>query len=87
MKYVIQLFQQKHKKDISGDKRAVQKVRREVERAKRVLSSSHEVRVEIEALYDGIDFSTKLSRAKFEELNDDLFRKNNKTSWTSFSWC
>jgi len=75
MKYVIQLFKQQHKKDCSENKRAVQKIRREVERAKRVLSSSHEARIEIEALHDGLDFSTKLTRAKFEELNEDLFRK------------
>jgi len=75
MKYVMQLFKQQHNKDCSDNKRAVQKIRKEVERAKRVLSSSHEARIEIEALYDGIDFSTKLTRAKFEELNDDLFKK------------
>jgi endoplasmic reticulum chaperone BiP len=75
MKYVIQLFKQQHGKDCSENKRSVQKIRKEVERAKRVLSSSHEARIEIEALFDGIDFATKLTRAKFEELNEDLFRK------------
>jgi endoplasmic reticulum chaperone BiP len=75
MKYVIQLFKQQTGKDCSDNKRSVQKIRKEVERAKRVLSSSHEARIEIEALFDGVDFSTKLTRAKFEELNDDLFRK------------
>merc|ERR1712117_902622 len=53
----------------------MQKLRRECERAKRVLSSQHQVRVEIENLYDGIDLSEPLTRARFEELNQDLFRK------------
>jgi heat shock protein 5 len=74
MEYFIKLFKKKHNKDMSKDKRSLQKLRREVERAKRALSTQHEVRVEIEALYDGIDLSEKLTRAKFEELNNDLFR-------------
>jgi heat shock protein 5 len=53
-------------------------MRREVERAKRSLSTTHQARVEIEALHDGIDFSETLSRARFEELNMDLFRKTMK---------
>ena len=59
----------------SADKRALQKLRREVERVKRVLSTQHQARVEIEALFDGIDFSETLTRARFEELNIDLFKK------------
>ena len=51
------------------DQRAVQKLRREVEKAKRVLSSQHQTRVEIEAFYQGQDFSEVFTRAKFEELN------------------
>ncbi|KAL3521667.1 hypothetical protein ACH5RR_019816 [Cinchona calisaya] len=50
-------------------------LRRECERAKRALSSHHQVRVEIESLFDGEDFSEPLTRARFEELNNDLFRK------------
>ena len=57
------------------DKRSLQKLRREVERVKRVLSTQHQARVEIESLYDGIDFSETLTRARFEELNIDLFKK------------
>merc|ERR1712232_643748 len=57
-----------------GDKRALQKLRREVEKAKRALSSAHQARVEIEALHDGVDFSEMLTRARFEELNNDLFK-------------
>ena len=75
MEYFIKLIKKKYKKDISGDARALQKLRREAERAKRALSSQHQVRVEIEALHDGIDLSEPLTRARFEELNIDLFRK------------
>ena len=55
--------------------RAMGKLRREGERAKRALSNQHQVRVEIESLFDGVDFSEPLTRARFEELNSDLFRK------------
>merc|ERR1712219_29119 len=57
-----------------GDKRSLQKLRREVEKTKRALSSTHQARLEIEALYDGTDFSETLTRARFEELNNDLFK-------------
>merc|ERR550537_1233930 len=60
---------------MSKDKRAVQKLRREVERVKRTLSSQHQARLEIESLFDGIDFSETLTRARFESLNMDLFKK------------
>merc|ERR1719298_31673 len=60
---------------MSSDKRAIQKLRREVEKAKRALSSTHQARVEIEALFDGVDFSETLTRARFEEINGDLFKK------------
>ena len=63
---------------IEKDKKAIQKLKREAEKAKRILSSQHEARVEIESLHDGIDFSTKLTRAKFEQLNNDLFVKTLK---------
>uniref|UniRef100_A0A6N2ML04 Uncharacterized protein n=1 Tax=Salix viminalis TaxID=40686 RepID=A0A6N2ML04_SALVM len=75
MEYFIKLVKKKHGKDISKDNRALGKLRRESERAKRALSSQHQVRVEIESLYDGVDFSEPLTRARFEELNNDLFRK------------
>ncbi|CAM8941939.1 unnamed protein product [Rhodiola kirilowii] len=75
MDYFIKLIKKKHNKDISKDNRALGKLRRECERAKRALSSQHQVRVEIESLIDGIDFSEPLTRARFEELNNDLFRK------------
>merc|ERR1719305_603286 len=75
MKYFMKVFKRKHKKDMSKDKRSIQKLRREVERVKRALSSAHQARVEIESLYDGVDFSETLTRARFEELNIDLFKK------------
>ncbi|KAG2589108.1 heat shock 70 kDa protein BIP4-like [Panicum virgatum] len=75
MDYFIKLIKRKHGRDISGDARALGKLRRECERAKRALSNQHQVRVEIEALFDGVDFSEQLTRARFEELNNDLFRK------------
>lgn len=75
MEYFIKLIKRKHGKDISKDAKAVQKLRREAERAKRTLSNQHQVRVEIEALFEGLDFSEPLTRARFEELNNDLFRK------------
>merc|ERR1711912_118623 len=71
----MKLFKKKHKKDLSKDKESVQKLRRETERVKRALSSQHQARLEIESLYDGIDFSETLTRARFEELNIDLFKK------------
>lgn len=75
MDYFIKLVKKKHNKDISKDNRALGKLRRECERAKRALSSQHQVRVEIESLFDGVDFSEPLTRARFEELNMDLFKK------------
>merc|ERR1719453_2544381 len=63
---------------MSKDKRSLQKLRKEVERAKRTLSTAHQARVEIESLHDGVDFSETLTRARFEELNMDLFRKTMK---------
>mmetsp|Transcript_2991 Transcript_2991/g.4003 ORF Transcript_2991/g.4003 Transcript_2991/m.4003 type:complete len:543 (+) Transcript_2991:591-2219(+) len=75
MDYFMKLIKRKYGKDISGDNKAIQKLRRECERAKRSLSNQHQVRVEIESLYDGVDFSEPLTRARFEELNIDLFRK------------
>ena len=61
--------------DISKDVRALSKLRREAERAKRALSSQHQVRVEVESLAEGVDLSEPLTRARFEELNNDLFKK------------
>ncbi|CAN0892522.1 Heat shock 70 kDa protein BIP2, partial [Linum grandiflorum] len=75
MDYFVELIQKKHGKDISGDVRALGKLRKECERAKRSLSGQSEVRVDIEYFLPGVDFSELLTRAKFEELNMDLFKK------------
>nr|CAB3486173.1 unnamed protein product [Digitaria exilis] len=75
MEHFIGLVKRKHGKDIAGDGRALGKLRRECERAKRALSNQHQVRVEVESLVDGVDLSETLTRARFEELNSDLFRK------------
>ena len=75
MEHFIKVFQKKYSKDITKDKRAMQKLRKEVELAKRALSSTHQVTLEIEALIDGQDLSETLTRARFEELNSDLFKK------------
>jgi len=74
MEHFIKLYKKKKGKDLRKDVRAVQKLRREVEKAKRALSAAHQVRVEVESLIEGEDFSETLTRAKFEELNMDLFR-------------
>jgi chaperone protein DnaK len=78
MDYFIKLYKKKTGKDIRKDNRAVQKLRREVEKAKRSLSSGHQARIEIESFFEGNDFSETLTRAKFEELNMDLFRSTMK---------
>jgi len=75
MQYFIKMLKKRDNLDIASDKRALQKLRREVERVKRTLSSQHQARLEIEGLMDGTDFSETLTRARFEELNLDLFKK------------
>ncbi|KAE8288103.1 Heat shock cognate 70 kDa protein [Larimichthys crocea] len=67
-------FKRKYKKDISDNKRAVRRLRTACERAKRTLSSSTQASIEIDSLYEGVDFYTSITRARFEELNADLFR-------------
>merc|ERR1711902_331444 len=72
--HFIKLYKKKKGKDLRKDVRAVQKLRREVEKAKRALSSAHQVRIEVESLFEGEDFTETLTRAEFEELNMDLFK-------------
>uniref|UniRef100_H2Z065 Endoplasmic reticulum chaperone BIP n=1 Tax=Ciona savignyi TaxID=51511 RepID=H2Z065_CIOSA len=74
MEHFMKLYKKKKGKDVRRDNRAVQKLRREVEKAKRALSSAQVATVEIESFFEGDDFSETLTRAKFEELNNDLFR-------------
>jgi endoplasmic reticulum chaperone BiP len=73
--HFIKVIKKKQNIDMSADKRAIQKLKREVENSKRALSSTHEVKIEIEDLVEGYDFSEVLTRARFEELNSDLFKK------------
>ncbi|KAK8928761.1 putative mediator of RNA polymerase II transcription subunit 37c [Platanthera zijinensis] len=73
--HFVQEFKRKHKKDIGGNPRALRRLRTACERAKRTLSSTAQTTIEIDSLYEGIDFYTTITRARFEELNMDLFRK------------
>lgn len=72
--HFVQEFKRKHKKDLTSNKRALRRLRTACERAKRTLSSSTQASIEIDSLYEGIDFYTSITRARFEELNADLFR-------------
>jgi L1 cell adhesion molecule like protein len=67
-------FKRKHKKDLATNPRALRRLRTACERAKRTLSSSTQASIEIDSLFEGIDFYTTITRARFEELNADLFR-------------
>merc|ERR1712100_205485 len=73
--YFKQEFRKKNKKDISDNARALRRLRTACERAKRTLSTTASTNIEIDSLYEGVDFHTTLTRARFEELNMDLFRK------------
>merc|ERR1712136_482913 len=72
--HFVKEFQRKHKKDLSSNPRALRRLRTACERAKRTLSSSTQASVEIDSLFEGIDFYTSITRARFEELCADLFR-------------
>merc|ERR1711930_31304 len=67
-------FKRKHKKELSGNKRALRRLRTACERAKRTLSASAQANIEIDSLFEGIDFYTSITRARFEELCSDLFK-------------
>jgi len=68
-------FTRKHKKDLKTSARALRRLRTACERAKRTLSSTAQTTIELDSLFEGIDFATSITRARFEELNMDLFRK------------
>ncbi|CAM9735575.1 unnamed protein product, partial [Ectocarpus fasciculatus] len=68
-------FKRMHKIDISGDAKAIARLRRQCESAKRTLSVQNSAQIEVESLAQGIDFSMPFSRARFEEINADLFRR------------
>ncbi|XP_050427265.1 heat shock protein 68-like [Adelges cooleyi] len=72
--HLAEEFKRKFKKDVKSNPRALRRLRTAAERAKRTLSSSSEATIEIDALMEGIDFYTRVSRARFEELCADLFR-------------
>jgi len=72
--HFAQEFKRKYKKDISTNPRSLRRLRTACERAKRTLSSSTQTSIEIDSLFEGIDFYTSITRARFEELNSDLFR-------------
>jgi L1 cell adhesion molecule like protein len=72
--HFVQEFKRKHKKEIKGNKRALRRLRTACERAKRTLSASAQANIEIDSLFEGIDFYTSITRARFEELCSDLFK-------------
>jgi len=72
--HFIKEFERKHKKNISQNKRAIRRLRTACERAKRTLSASAQASIEIDSLFEGVDFYTSITRARFEELCSDLFR-------------
>ena len=73
--HFVKTFKKKTGKDISSDPRSMQKLKGEVEKAKRDLSNVHQTKISIENLIDGLDFSETITRARFEELCSDLFKK------------
>merc|ERR1711916_364728 len=75
LKYMLQQFKKKSGKDASKNKKSFSKLKREVERAKRTVSTQSQAVIEIENFFDGEDFEEVLTRAKFEDLNNDLFKK------------
>ncbi|KAK5162884.1 ATPase with role in protein import into the ER [Saxophila tyrrhenica] len=78
MDYFVKSYNKKHDTDITKNAKTMGKLKREVEKAKRTLSSQMSTKIEIEAFHEGNDFSESLTRAKFEELNNDLFKKTLK---------
>merc|ERR1711983_691312 len=72
--HFIKEFQRKHKKNIGQNKRAIRRLRTACERAKRTLSASAQASVEIDSLFEGVDFYTSITRARFEEMCSDLFK-------------
>ncbi|GKC18052.1 heat shock cognate 70 kDa protein 2 [Tanacetum coccineum] len=75
VKYFVEEFNRKEGKDITTNPRALGRLRVACERAKRILSSTTFTSIEVDCLHDGVDFSSKITRAKFEELNMDYFNK------------
>ncbi|XP_059458485.1 heat shock cognate 70 kDa protein-like [Corylus avellana] len=76
LKHFVEVFKRQYKEDISGNPRALRRLKTACERVKRILSSATETTIEVDSLYNGIDFYSIITRARFEELNMDLFRKS-----------
>jgi hypothetical protein len=76
LKHFVEIFKMQHNEDISGNARALRRLRTACERAKRILSSATETMIEVDSLYHGIDFYSNITSAKFAELNMDLLRKS-----------
>ncbi|KAL7569400.1 hypothetical protein ACA910_010484 [Epithemia clementina (nom. ined.)] len=75
VEYFLQEFKRKHRKDMSGNQRSLRRLRTACERAKRTLSSSTQAHIEIDSLFDGIDFNSTITRARFEDMCMDYFKK------------
>jgi len=75
VEYFTQEFKRKNRKDLSDNQRALRRLRTACERAKRTLSSSTQAHIEIDSLFEGVDFNSVITRARFEDLNMDYFRK------------
>jgi len=73
--YFLQDFKRRHRKDMSQNQRSLRRLRTACERAKRTLSSSTQAHIEIDSLFDGIDFNSTITRARFEDLCMDYFKK------------
>lgn len=73
--YCLAEFKKKHQKDVTSSKKAIRRLYTACERAKRTLSSSKTAMIEIDSLYEGIDFNVTITRAKFEDLNSEVFRR------------
>jgi len=73
--YLLKIIKKKHNQDVNKNKSAIQKLKTEIEKSKRALSSTHQADLEIDDLVEGLNFKETLTRAKFEELNMDLFKK------------
>ncbi|KAL0003092.1 hypothetical protein SO802_016873 [Lithocarpus litseifolius] len=73
--HFVEIFKRQHKVDISGNSKALRRLKTACEKAKRILSFAIETCIEVDSLYSGIDFFPNITRAKFAEFNMDLFRK------------
>jgi len=75
VEYFVNEFKRKHRKDLTNNQRALRRLRTACERAKRTLSSSAQAYIEIDSLYEAVDFNSTITRARFEDLCADFFRK------------